>query len=424
MDYKNQPILKTTMGNFSIAGKISLILLLVLIITNFTYYMKQVNDGLLLQYTVCIVGGAFLLGALIRIPRLISGWFCVFLFTLIAYFISSFLSEISGYGFVVYYALAVLLLLTYSEREDYFPWIVRFYLILSIVFVFGTAFSVLFPSAYLRVLPYLFKYEFSEIVSGYLAQHCYGGFAGLSGVNAYFLSVGMGITFVMIITRVSRSRWLMPILVLLILSIFFTQRRMGIIANLTAVLFLLMFKRKYFSKVLIAALVIFIAYCVVRIYIPWIDSVFTKNEELAHAGDFTNGRQDLYDFAWRLFKENPVFGKGPLTYVELRQHYTGDYESSLGVHNSYLQLLSEVGWVGTSLFLLGVVVLLVKSVNGIRRAQKKNDAKSEFFLMTSLYVQVVFLAFCMTESAVSEYNMFFTYTLFCTMPLFYSKFYD
>ncbi|QEE28611.1 O-antigen ligase family protein [Terriglobus albidus] len=72
----------------------------------------------------------------------------------------------------------------------------------------------------------------------------------------------------------------------------------------------------------------------------------------------------LWSDAMVLFRENPVFGTGFLTYAELSR--VGSYKDT---HNFYLKMLVETGLVGLCLFILQLLLLLREGMRLFTRAR-------------------------------------------------------
>jgi len=72
----------------------------------------------------------------------------------------------------------------------------------------------------------------------------------------------------------------------------------------------------------------------------------------------------LWSDAMELFRQNPVFGTGFLTYAELSR--VGSYKDT---HNFYLKMLVETGLVGLCLFILQLLLLLREGMRLFTRAR-------------------------------------------------------
>lgn len=77
-------------------------------------------------------------------------------------------------------------------------------------------------------------------------------------------------------------------------------------------------------------------------------------------------RASFAEVAWRSFQSAPVFGTGPGDFLYAARQYRQPTTSGdpMYAHNDWLQLMAEYGWVGISLAVLALVLLLS---NGVHR---------------------------------------------------------
>jgi O-antigen ligase len=414
---ENNPEIKHI--NYFIVGS-----LLLVIITNYLYYFKQVGPHVLHIYGVVTLLSAWFTSGFNVFSKIISGRFFIFSLTLISFFISSYLSPIVGYGFCLFFFMGFTLLLSFSQTDTSFPYILKFTLYASLLCALSVIFSAFATSSYFSTLSLFFDANMTMAINRLVSAENYGGYAPLTATAAFLLSIGIGVLFVRLINTHTKNYILWGILLIFLLALFLTQRRVGILCNIIAIAAVLLYKREYLFRFLLILVILIILYYWLLPYIPQLGNVFRKHEELMREGDITSGREDLYDYALQLFKEKPYWGNGPLSFVALRQQYLG-VESSLGVHNVFLQLLAETGIIGMVLFTTCVSTLLYQTYRSLKeiKLQLYHDEETllndEKLLMTSLYIQIVFLFFCMSESALSEYNMFYSYLIFAAIPVYY-----
>lgn len=110
--------------------------------------------------------------------------------------------------------------------------------------------------------------------------------------------------------------------------------------------------------------------------------------------DISSGRMRLWERAFNLFREHPVFGIG---WGRFREHLTDTYnvlnEGQLSnAHNNYLQLLCETGVVGLILYTGPLFYFLHRTMKRIRLLRKSSaDSLSRISASTSLSVQLFYL---------------------------------
>lgn len=85
---------------------------------------------------------------------------------------------------------------------------------------------------------------------------------------------------------------------------------------------------------------------------------FIKRINLTVQTGDTTGRSNLAWAAWELAKENPILGIGQGNSVLAMGRYSIGHSMGVDVHNYYLRMLVEGGWVGLTLFLTGLFLIV------------------------------------------------------------------
>lgn len=137
--------------------------------------------------------------------------------------------------------------------------------------------------------------------------------------------------------------------------------RGAIIAFITAGFFIL-YKRLSKGQRIVFSITFFIL--IIFIYV-FLDSIITliitqfsqgdvkalaKLSMMTEAGDASNGRDDLYSIAYELIQTNPILGYGVGYYENITQTY---------VHQLFLESLLEWGIIGTIIFFLPILRLIL-----------------------------------------------------------------
>lgn len=148
----------------------------------------------------------------------------------------------------------------------------------------------------------------------------------------------------------------------------------------------------------------------------FLNRFFTEDETFS-------GRTMLYDLAISLFRQSPVTGIG---WGKYRANTLGIFhanDATFETHNVYLQLLCETGVVGLLLFLLVVGVTLIATVRKYRLCLRAaTDEQTQSTLRLSLYLQVFFLAYCVSGNPLYDMHFLVTYfggillAVLCKMP--------
>ena len=90
----------------------------------------------------------------------------------------------------------------------------------------------------------------------------------------------------------------------------------------------------------------------------------------------------MFKTAYKIFRDNLVFGSGIKTFRKLCDNYP--YEGcSTHPHNIIVQLLSETGIIGLSLFLLGYFFVIIKLIKyKFNELIDENRSYNQFYLIS------------------------------------------
>ncbi|EOX1587448.1 TPA: O-antigen ligase family protein [Vibrio cholerae] len=172
-------------------------------------------------------------------------------------------------------------------------------------------------------------------------------FASLTLVFCFFIFFGqkytrknvflLAVTLFLIFATLSRSGVISLIISFLIISLILDFKK-----NLIKIIFLIVF---------LSAFVYFSIDFAFFDYEVFIEKRISGIENGA-------GRFDMWINAYELFLINPIFGSGAFTFRDLNEFY---YNSSRFAHNTYIEVLVEMGIVGFLLYILMILNLMLFS---------------------------------------------------------------
>jgi O-antigen ligase len=261
-------------------------------------------------------------------------------------------------------------------------------------------------------LSYLYNFNF------------HAGIAGQTGTNAFYLSLGHAIVIPNLLDKKRKSKRIFNIILFLILlwALFLTGKRGLLLANFfaIAILYYISNRDKMISKIkkftryvlflLLFAFVIYISY----LYVPAVNHLlfrFFDNSLYTLSGDISSGRFNLYRLAWKTFLSNPIMGVGIDAFIYVP--YAGS-SRNIGAHNDWLQLLAEIGILGTVLFTITILTVFQKTVRLCNNS--RTYRKYRPFLYASLYCQSFILIDSLTGMPFHNYSMLLTYMIFISIP--------
>jgi len=184
------------------------------------------------------------------------------------------------------------------------------------------------------------------------------GITSQPGLNAFYLSIFIMICLIEIFDRKKKIALHLVLAGIAYVMIFTTGKRSSLlIVPLVAIYYICVIHSDILTNISLNKIVVGIALLVVGgIFIYWLITkssalqiVLGKISKLDAKGDVSNGRFEIWAFAWKIFMEHPIFGNGLKSIYKLQ---------GIDVHNTYIQILSETGIVGTLFFGGGLLNIL------------------------------------------------------------------
>ena len=144
----------------------------------------------------------------------------------------------------------------------------------------------------------------------------------------------------------------------------------------------------------------------------FIPSIALVCDRLFNSTDVLNGREQLYNYALKLFNEHTFFGIG---WGNFKYYYSAYYNSAqlLNVHNVYLQLLCETGIMGTII----IVFFMIKSVLKSYKMQKQeiySNYREE--LIISFAIQLFVILIGVSSTPLYGIELLYIYIISCIIP--------
>jgi O-antigen ligase len=164
-------------------------------------------------------------------------------------------------------------------------------------------------------------------------------------------------------------------IILMILGLFFSASRIGIISlllsfSLLAILFRDLQKGKWFSQT--PMLVVGLA----LLWAGWIGMDAIISRFFTASGDLQL-RRLIWGDTYQIFKDFPLLGSGLGTFAQIFPMYRSFHIQNIVTHaeNDFLQLASDTGLIGISILLILFVYLLWKAISGIRSLSPRSPQR-------------------------------------------------
>ena len=274
----------------------------------------------------------------------------LFLVGMVYIIISGFFSGIVGYAgdalytafrLVLYFISMIMVVSFVQFRKDWIAYVSKVAFALALIHAFFVYLEFLAPSVYFAVD--FQGWEHTKSARDFMKAGAYVGLPGQTSDTAMSLCIGLVFSLYIFNLNLRKKKkwWILVGQLILLTSIFLTQRRMttGLACVVFAYEFLVFFngRTKLFGVLFSVLFLLFFGWEA----IPGLASVLGKMDRYMDMGDITSGRTVLWAKALSLFIDSPFLGSGWGAYVT---KFDGGFAGA--AHNSFLQLLGELGVIG------------------------------------------------------------------------------
>lgn len=288
--------------------------------------------------------------------------------------------------------------------------------LMAYIIAFSVYLQLLAPSVYRTVIVIFPSRLQSSLSSGLRSSRAIKGFATNVGFTANYIIAGMFVLLSSIRIGKKPGAKTSVLLLLLFIALLMTGKRGSLLFFLIAVFLVNIIPVRGMQKMkkvwggflaVLAVVVLFSLFESALEELPFIGRYIKSINSYLEGEDVSSGRSKLYLWAVQLFLENPVLGIGWGRY-RLTAVGNATLIKSLDTHNVYLQLLSETGLVGFSVFM----ALFLYSWNTTRSQyceclRSRNEALARWrpMLFFSFVFQTYFLLFGLTGNPL--YDQFY-----------------
>lgn len=399
------------------------------------YILNIINSNML----YIAIMGANLLFFLFTVKKIIisknintaSLWWLAVIAMALSTFRSSF--DVNTYVDVYVFFICTVFISLCSGSSRLFKPAIKVMFCFSVYYAISIWIQLLIPSTYQLFLTLIprrnssFITEFDSLNSGYT------GFTTNPGFTAGYVVTGLLWLFSLYLYRKAvkvkiRLSFIVTILFMLV-SLLLTGKRGHLLAFVVSAIVIYLLstrgKEKFtrFGYVLTGIAVFLILILCAGEFFAFIPGVSRINETimgLIQGEDISNNRAELYAFAMQLFKENPLFGVG---WGQYRRLTVGNVTliRTIEAHNIYLQMLCEMGIIGTICMIIPMFSSLRLAAKCLKEAVVYHDMEWYPLLSFGLGYQTFFLVYGITGNPLYDHNCVLLYMVSIMICVVFSK---
>lgn len=323
----------------------------------------------------------------------------------------------------IVYSAFILIFYVFGRRYlDWEPYALGMQKIIGIFYMVMTFYTMIDSSFFNNVVVPLFKdYGYMDQMVQLYKQGFITGFTPHYSTNAMYLAVCFAVPFALLMAKF-RKRDLI-LCCLLLSAILLTGKRAHAIFALFAVVttYYIINSDKPLTRWFKILMGLVIAACILTVaseFVPSLLNVVYRFIETYQAGSLELGRDVQRAYALQAWSTHPIFGIGWDAFKYYFQSARGIF---INVHCVYVQLLCEVGIVGSLpffLFFLSSIMHAVKTLK-IVAIKKIKDPSMRCSLVYAVYIQIFFLLYCLTGNPLYDAPTLFTYIFGCAIGEYY-----
>lgn len=368
---------------YKVILKLSIIIMAIAVFIGYIRFNLYVLLGLsvVLAILACVIKRKRLVDVKITKSDII--WIICIIVSIICSIYSVDIESSMNFIFMIFCCWILKIIYQNSEIE-FLEFIEKSFLVFSGIHVVITLLYLIIPSSIVELCMRILPSNLLVMTMDLYNNNSIPGIAGQTGTNAYFISIFMAIEFCKFMSKHKKKNLIL--FVLGFSALFLTAKRGVFVANIIAIVVVIMIKLKNNKKVLRNAIVGIGMFTILYFFIINTASnnpTIQKFINLEDTDDITNGRMEIWSASINVFKENKLIGIG----MNATYKIIGD-----ATHNIYIQLLSDSGIIGATVFYCAFVYSIIAAFKTIKY-NKGIDERGENIQLIGIYFQLIFLIY-------------------------------
>lgn len=320
--------------------------------------------------------------------------------------------------YLIIYTLLFIIFCLITQIKNWKKILINYTLFFSLIACIVTIVSFISNTWYLNfLLPNIDAGSRNTMKNLVVYAHSYPGLFASTGVNAFFISTGLSITFVRLLNdSVSeKKRRYYVYIILFLISLFLTLKRATILINGIIMFGMYLIKNKQnFKRIMLLPIIILIFATIMIKFFPVSFNNLMSRFDADSFSELLNGRSDLYNFAKEYISEHPFIGVGYGCFSRAYSLNTGYSGIALDAHNEFLQLFSELGIIQGFCIIICVLKIYFDTIKIYLQTEK---TKNNNEISISMYLQSYFILYCMVGNPFHDTTIFLLVTLYAMFYL-------
>ena len=338
-----------------------------------------------------------------------------------------FLNYPNSSRYLIVLSLGMILLKLYALPNDFYERLNRIFIWGGAFFSFATLLQALVPGLFHIILRVVQSDKLYEQTLKYLERYgAYCGLAGESSFNAFCIALGMLCLVAQILARRKVKGSEILFILLMYYSILLTGKRSFLLMIPMIILCFFLFfaiaekKRKY---ILLCTLLLIMMPIVFYAFLGEVIMKILASGKGSSTSSFIDlsNRRLFWNIALSMVRSKPLFGHGMMAFDNFYNSYFNNNYTFAGAHNSYLQLLGEMGVIGGGIYIIAILTTFIKGIKDVLRIVKNNKNGLRMLAYSSVCIQAMCIIYGFSGNPFHRPQQLLTYFIAVAMGMYVHK---
>lgn len=320
------------------------------------------------------------------------------------------LSTILGWNsysieYFAFFTVIGLVALSLKSDNCWHTFIIKAILICTLIHSIFIVMQAILPDFVLKLDKLILRSNTFELVITSQNYNYYCGIAPGAASAGLFSTILVGIAVSKMLTDKKIKPTNLILLIVGLVALLLSQKRVFLIASIVAI-FIIMFVlgqqqkslKKSIKRFFIFGIIVML-FVIILMFIPETQNVidrFVDNDRML------SGRESMYEQMLTWFKESPILGAG-----------LGTAESQFGYggHNIYLQMLSECGVIGATIYFLYLFGTAITNINIVIK-----EEIIDYKMLFLIFMQIILILYGITGNPIYDYSYLVLFSYLLVIP--------
>ncbi|MDU4892216.1 MAG: O-antigen ligase family protein [Clostridium sp.] len=302
-----------------------------------------------------------------------------------------------------------------KNTENYFNKLIRVCKIISTILATSILVQWLLPDLFYKFAQkyYFYSNQYEMVYNSGMIAHKYSGLIYEVSFAAFVLSIGFACYFSDMICKKVKTKWSMLALMYIYFAIILTDKRsfILIVPSIVCIVTVIFEMKKISIKyIIIFFVVLFLLLFNINTIISIVSNILSDGTETVLQ---LSSRDKYWNIILDMIKQSPLIGTGLNSfdhYFNLA-HIKSIHLEFVGAHNSYLQIIAEMGFIGAVLYFTNIIKICfraIKILNIYRISNNENLNK----VVISLFILLVCSLYALTGNVFHQPQQLITFFVF------------